>query len=269
MSWPKSQALHVGLGAQRLSFCQSASWWPSKDTACGSTSWAPATQGESWQPALVALAQLLATPQGAQASVHVVLSGSFVRWQLLPWRPELSQASELATYAALRFRDVFGRAADDWQVFHSAQPPGKTVPACAVDAALMTALHNTCEAAGARLASVTPYFASAFDHWRKALGERTAWFGLIESDCLSLALLQGGDWLGLRAQRHDEDWRDLLPGVMAEMGIVANLSDARVPLFLVGEGTPPAPPPGLSFTWLHPKAHEERAAGGHRMALGI
>jgi hypothetical protein len=199
---------------------------------------------------LDALAHWLAAHDAKKSTLHVVLSGRFVRWQLLPWRAELTQRSELATYATLRFREIFGKAADDWQILHSPQPPGKTVPTCAIDLALMQALRATCEAAGARLAVVTPYFASAFDHRRKALAGKTSWFGLIEADCLSLGLLQGGNWVALRSQRLDEDWRDVLPSMMVQMGIVANLADVQAPLYLVGEGGAQAPVPGLSFTWL-------------------
>jgi hypothetical protein len=118
----------------------------------------------------------------------------------------------------------------------------------------MLALSSTCEATGARLAVVTPYFASAFDHRRKALDGKTSWFGLIEADCLSLGLLQGGNWVALRSQRLDDDWREVLPSMMVQMGIVANLADAQVPLYLVGEGAAPAPQPGLAFTWLPSQA---------------
>jgi hypothetical protein len=252
-----------------LSVCQAGGWRAGKIAACHSIACVGAPDAESWQPALAALAQWLGGKDRKKSIVHIALSGRFVRWQLLPWRAELTQSSELASYAKLRFREIFGHAADGWQVLRSPQPPGQTVPACAIDAALLQALGSACEGAGARLATVTPYFASAFDRWRKTLGGQPAWFGLIESDCLTLGLVQGGNWLGLRTQRLDEDWRELLPSLMVQMGIVANLADAKTPLYLVGEGSPPAPVAGLAFTWLQPKVAAQHTLSDYRRALGV
>ena len=266
---PRSPTLHIGLSAQRLTVAKTAGLWPGKLAVCDLIHCAEAAEAEPWRPAVTALARLLAEPGYRKPRLHIVLSGRFVRWQLLPWRPELTQPKEVSAYASMRFRETFGKAADDWQVLHSVQPPGKTVPACAVDAALMEALRNTCEAAGARLAGVTPYFACAFDRWRTALKGKTLWFGLIESDCMSLGLLQGDNWLGLRTQRLDGDWRDALPGMMAQIGISAGLADSSAPLYLAGSGEPLATSAGLSFVWLQPKAQTTPAMVGGRMALGV
>jgi len=212
-------------------------------------------QGEPWQQAVTALAQWLSEKGGKKPTLHVALAGRFVRWQLLPWQAEVTRPKELGAYAALRFHETFGKTACDWQVMHSPQPPGQTVPACAVDAALIAALRSTCDVAGARLATVVPHYACAFDRWRHALNKPSAWFGLIEPDCVSLGLLQGGRWLGLRSQRVDAHWREALPGMMAQMGIAVGLTEAAVPLYLTGNGDAPQPVPALDFTWLASQAH--------------
>lgn len=247
----------VGLSAQRITLARPAWGWSGKIAACehiDCRAETPSTDDASWQPAVAALAQWLATKGGAHTTLHVVLSGRFVRWQLLPWQAELSQPKELAAYAALRFHETFGKASDDWQVMHSPQPPGQTVPACAVDAALIAALRSTCDAASATLATVSPCFASAFDHWLTSFNKKSAWIGLIEADCVSLGLLRDGQWLALRSQRVNADWRDALPGMMAQMGIAVGLSEESVPLYLTGGGDAPKPVAGLAFTWLQPKA---------------
>jgi hypothetical protein len=267
---PRVQTWHAGLSAQRLLLAKPAGVWPGRPAACHRIGCAPGVEGgEPWRPAVTALAQWLAENGGRKPALHIVLSGRFVRWQLLPWRAELSHPKELAAYASLRFRETFGKPAEDWQVLHSPQPPGMTVPACAVDAALLAALRSTCDTAGAGLVAVTPYFAAAFDRWRRVLGKKTLWFGLIEADCVSLGLLRNGHWLGLRSQRADADWREALPGMMAQLGVSAGLSEASPPLYLAGSGEPPAPVAGLAFTWLQPKAQAQRAMADCRMAWGI
>lgn len=265
---PSAQTWHVALSAQRLAAARPVAWRPGKLTDGDVVEFAGAEQAPVWQPAVAALAQWLASKSGKKLAVHLVLSGRFVRWQLLGWQPDISRPDELAAYAALRFQETFGHAAQGWQVMHAVQPPGKAMPACAVDAALLEALRSTCDSAGARLVSVSPYFAGAFDRWRHVLGKKTAWFGLVESDCISLGLLRDGDWLGLQTQRVNAQGCDALPGMMAQAGIAAGLPDPALPLYLAGDSAPPSSA-GLAFTWLQPKALAHGTLPGLRMAMGI
>ncbi len=201
--------------------------------------------------------------------MRVVLSGRFVRWHCLPWQPDIAQPDEQLAYASLRFRETFGGVAEDWQLALSPQPPGQSVVACAVDGALIEALNTTCKNSGARLDRVSPYFACAYDHWRHVMGRKESWFGLIESECVSLGLLRNGHWMGLRTQRVNAHWHDVVRGLMAQIGISAGISDPALPLYLVGDGEPPAPTDGLDFTWLQPKALVQPALVGGRMAIGV
>jgi hypothetical protein len=267
------KTLYIGLSAQRLVFAETGKGWPGKVATCDSIYYAESADAEPWRPAVDALARLLVAKRKEKPALRIVLSSRFVRWQLLPWREELTQPEELATYARLGFIETFGNAAEGWQILHAPQPPNKTVPACAIDNTLLATLHSTCRDAGVHLDAVTPYFASAFDRWRNVFKGKAAWFGLIEADCLSLGLLHEGNWAGLRTQRLDgdsrEDWRDVLPGMMAQIGLPAGLNDTAPQLYLAGDGEPPAPARNLSFAWLRPEAQAENGMVGCRMALGV
>ncbi len=198
-----------------------------------------------------------------------MLSGAFVRWQILAWRPELTRPAEVAAYARLRFTETFGKAARDWVVVNSPQPPGKAVPACAIDAAFMQALRTVCLDTGARLDRITPYFASVVDRWCPTLKSGLAWFGAIEPECVSLGLLRHGDWLGLHTQRVQDNWREVLPGMMARVGIAAGLAPAAAPLYLTGPGPRAVSDDGMPFVWLVPRDTMPESAGAYRMALGV
>jgi hypothetical protein len=267
--FPKSQTLNIGLSARRLVLARMGGIWPGKLVACDSLNVEQGTDAEPWRPAVNALGHLLAGIGGKKHVLHIVLSGRFVRWQLLPWRPELAKPKELAAYAGLRFRETFGKTAQDWRILHSPQPPGKTMPACAVDGALVEALRSICDVSGVRLATVTPYFGSAFDRWRNALKGDAVWFGLVEADSFTLGLLREKNWMSLRTQRLDGNLRDVLPGMMAQIGISADVHEASLPLYLAGDGEPPMLPEGLSFDWLLPKPQAQSAVAGCRLALGV
>jgi hypothetical protein len=224
--------------------------------------------GELWRAPLGTLQQWLQKHPARRARLQVVLSGRLVRWQLLPWRAELNGPVEQSAYARARFREIYGAAADNWQVLQSVQPPGLTVPACAVDVALMDGLQQICQQAGATLESVKPYFGSAFDRWNSRFRGKSVWFGVVEPDCTSLSLLRNGKWMGLHAQRTDGNWRGALPGMMAQMGISAGLDDELVPIYLAGNLEEPAPQAELPFSWLRPRGTASEAPG-LRLALGV
>jgi hypothetical protein len=283
---PSRPVFHVGLSAQRLVVARASGLWAGKLTDWESIDLPdePQTSGSSgavstvntapWKPAVDALADCLARKKVAKPSLRVVLSGRFVRWQLLPWRNELTHGREVAAYTSLRFLETFGRTAQDWHMAHSPQGPARPVPACAVDAALMDALQQLGVSAGGRLALVTPYFSAAFDQWRGKLGRKPTWFGAIESDCVTLGLLKDNHWVSLQSQRINGDWRETLPGMMAQMGISVGLADPTMPIYLVGESAPEGSGTvktqcDLPVVWLKPTAAQGAKVPGHRLALGV
>jgi hypothetical protein len=201
--------------------------------------------------------------------LEVVLSGRFVRWQLLPWRAELSGRSETQAYAGVRFRETFGKLADAWDILPVALPPGCTAPACAVDKALLAALQASCAEHGARLQLVTPYFSSAFDAWRAHLKGNAVWFGTVEADSCTLGLLQAGKWSALQTQRVFGDWRDVLPVMVAQIGLANGLDVSQAPVFLAGTMAPPVAKPDFAFSWLRTKQTAAAGMPDLRLAQGV
>jgi hypothetical protein len=239
---------------------------------------------EPWRPAVERLAQWLSEHKGQHTSmrVQVVLSGRFVRWQLLPWRVELSGHNELAAYAALRFRETYGKAVQGWNILPTAMPPGHTTPAAAVDRALVDALNASCKAHGARLQLLTPYFSSAFDAWQGRIKGHAAWFGTLEADTLTLGLLQGGQWAALQTQRWSNDWREPLRALMAQIALSCDVpgdvsvaaqaegaTPVSLPLYLAGDMAAPTPQASMPFTWLAPPQLAQRSPAGLRLAMGL
>jgi len=267
------EVLHVGLSPTAIVLARSAGRWRPRPVAwekidCGTGT---STGSEApWEASLAALARTLGSEARGARRLQVVLAGRLVRWQLLSWRPELKGPRELATYAALRFRETYGRCAEAWQVSCSPQPPGQAIPACAVDAGLVAGLGRISQAAGLRLGRVTPYFAAAFDNWRGQLGRQAAWFGLVESDCLSLGLLRDGAWLGLRTERLGRHWADALTATRAQLAIATGLdASADVPLYLAGSRSAAAPAEDLPHAWLCPRTPAAAGQDDWRLALGV
>lgn len=231
-----------------------------------------------WQPVLQALSTWLAGRPRPPRNLHVVLSGHFVRWQLLPWSEALVRPDELAAYAGLRLREIYGAAAEQWQVAYAAPAPGQSVAVCGVDAALLAGLRALCAERGTRLVSATPYAAAAFGHWRRALGRQQAYFGVLEPGLLLLGLQQGGHWRSLRSERVPASGPRLAEALLRMQGqqaLAAGEEGMARRTFLAGvdaaalQGTPSATP---APTWLAPRWAAASAAPlprAARMALGV
>jgi hypothetical protein len=265
------EPLLVGLSPDSVVLARQVGRWRKRleageRIACGDPSNEVAER--PWEAALAALAQALGRADTGPGSLQVVLAGRLVRWQLLPWRPELKGPRELATYAGLRFRETYGRCAESWRVSCSPQLPGRAIPACAVDGGLVDGLNRVSQAAGLRLGRVTPYYAAAFDNWRDKLPRETAWFGLVEPDCLSLGLVRDGSWLALRSERLGRSWPEAVAATMAQLSIATGLDTRDAPLFLTGGNQPALAATDLRCSWLSPR--EPGLAEAHwRLALGV
>lgn len=227
---------------------------------------------EPWRAAVDALAQWFAQHKGKRFQVQVLLSGRWVRWQLLPWRADLTGPDERAAYAALCLRETFGPAAQHWQVLPSHLPPGHTAPAAALDAALVEALQAVCADTGNQLHSITPYFSSAFDNWRSKVSAPLAWFGTLEPDTLTLCLFKEGQWAALQTQRLQlpADWRATLHDLQAHMALACDVTADDVPLYLAGDMPEPGQPAAADrrLHWLKPQPLLATAPPGLRLVMG-
>lgn len=231
-----------------------------------------APQAPAWQPAVAALSGWLRERGLQRAQLRVFLSSQLVRWQLLEWQPQLTRPRELDAYVHLRFRATFGAVADSWRVVHTEPLPGRALPACAIDEALLAELQALGSIGHTKVASVVPYFSAAFDRWRGSLGHQTAWFGVIEPGSLTLGLLHRGVWQGLRSARHAQPsaagWRSLLPALQAQIRLASGIEvDPSPPVYLVGCGGVAGDRREAGVVWL--AAEGGGPSGVERMAWGV
>lgn len=227
-----------------------------------------------WQPVVQALDAWLAAQPRPPRALHAVLSGHFVRWQLLPWSDALARPDELATYAALRLREIYGAVAEQWQVAYAAPAPGQAVAVCGVDQALLAQLQALCAARGTRLQSLRPYAAAAFGHWRRALGRQATYFGVLEPGLLLLGLQQGGRWRSLRSERVPASGPRLaeaLRRMRGQQALAEGVEEGGLPMYLAGVHGAGSDDVGLASTWLAPRwiSAPSSAPPAARMALGV
>lgn len=193
------------------------------------------------EASLEALGKLLADRARQRAEVRVALSDLLVRYFVFDLTPGLQSLRELQQLVAARFEDIYGFAAEEWEINADFNPLASRLLACAIDKRLISGLRQTIGKAGCRLVSIQPFLVREFNHWRQQIGKTTTWFAAIERNSLSLALVERGNWHTLRTHRGIGDLYTTLPQLLARDQMLFGASDSTAQLLVAGVGVSSSP----------------------------
>lgn len=260
--------MRVVLAPQRVDLLRLGGWSRRRIVARESLA-CPATEGgEPWRPAAEALERTLQRPEWRNLALEVALSSHFVRYQLVPWQPELTPVERLA-YAQFLFREVYGAVSDNWEIRLSEEPPGTASVASAIDRALLEALRRISGTVNCRLISVQPCFALAFNRLRRTMRGSPVALALAEPGRLCLGLLRDGRWLALRNQGVSEDSSAMLATMLDQAGLSADPPVKQAAVYL-GSSDGVALPDTIGPEWtLHPLAPNSPNTRGSWLAWGM
>ena len=193
---------------------------------------APAAAGEPpWAHALATLKSLLEA-QKTGADARLVLSNHFVRYTVVPWSDELSNEEEQAAFVRHRYTQVYGDAANDWEMLLSKGSAGVPRLASAIDRTLLDAARGIFAGSKIRLRSLQPYLMAAFNQWRREFDDGGAWLALAEPGRLCLALLHQGQWHSVRTRHIGPALAAELPLILDQERLLSGLPDAPAKVFL-------------------------------------
>jgi hypothetical protein len=142
-----------------------------------------------------ALRAALATAKPHGRKVSIVLADELARmWHVVPPRG-CTRMADLRGAATMRFESLFGCAPAGWKIaadWNVAKP----FLAVAAPVALVASLESALRECGARVVELQPQFIAALNQWR---GQRSqgAWFGMFQSQLLTLALSDRGTLKGV------------------------------------------------------------------------
>ncbi len=170
--------------------------------------------GAQWGGAVATLAAQLPGLAKNTASATVVLSNPFMRYAMIPWNGALLDEEEETAYARHFFRQLYGSAAESWELRLNPDRAGLPQLASAVDRGLTDAVRAAFDGAGIRLRSIQPSLMVAWNSCRNRLQKSSAWFVLFEMGSLCLALLQQGRLGRVRTLRAGDDWCESLPWLL-------------------------------------------------------
>jgi hypothetical protein len=192
---------------------------------------------ESWRAASDVLAEALRERRGRLGRVEIVLSDHFVRYLLIPWSRGLVSDTERLNFARLAFKDLYGAAADSWDLCLDEQPAGLASFAAAVDRALVSSVRDAVTRAGGQLASLVPNLVDRINRHRSAFKARQFCFSATEPGRASLAFRSNGAWQAVRSRRIDGPLGQALPVLLKQEAVVGEANGGGV-LYLCSDAMP-------------------------------
>jgi hypothetical protein len=135
-----------------------------------------------------------------------VVADPWARYGIVPWPATRLDAEGRLTHARYVLADTYGAGVADWAVTLADTPPGRAYVACAMPAALRTALDDALVPARLKLASLQPQLVVAFNAWRHRLPADDAWFVSLDDGSLSAVHLANGAWDRVHMARLSSDW---------------------------------------------------------------
>ena len=221
LSWLRKKPLRIGLGARRIMVSGGKAL--------------ELQAGDDWRGAVAALPGMLKAHKGVEASV--VLADQFARYALLPHSDAVKTPAQWLALARHRFSALHGAIAAEWEVKVTETAPLGARLACAIERELVSGLAEQFVAAGVRLVSAQPFLVAAFNRIRNTVGKGSCWIVVEERGRLTLALIQRGAWLAIRARRSDERWRNLLPEILEREAAFLGLAEPCTRVIVCAQGT--------------------------------
>jgi hypothetical protein len=186
----------------------------------------------AWEAPLEQFERMIENAGGADMSI--TLSNAFIRYIVLTAQPSIGTPAELQAYAAFQMREVFGERVATWDISVSSWDPCSGGICAAVERSFLERLGEVSTRGKVRLKYVEPYLTGAFDHWHKRFNETRAWFALLESGRLCLALLENGAWQRISNQRMVHEPEDELIAALHQEAMLFSVhkeADETVYLF--------------------------------------
>lgn len=186
---------------------------------------------QPWSGAIIALQELLSQPQWRGAPATVNIADSLLRFRVDESDGRLN-AEERDVLLRHRFTETFGDSLREWKILSSPGRYGRAGLACAVDPRLLDAVQQTFLSDGVKLSAVRPLLMAGFNQWRREIDGRAAWLVLVESSCLTTALVLDGAWHAVATHPIQPDWEETLAIILQRQALPLGLEAASIPVYL-------------------------------------
>lgn len=197
----------------------------------------PVQAGETpWSKALDGMETGLRTMNGRPMDARVILSNNFVRYALLPWSDQISDAAEEQAFIRHCFAQTYGEEVQNWVLRASSAGYGEAQVASAIDQSLVERLDRIAASRRVKVISLQPYLMSVFNRWRPQLTGTSIWFVVAEPGRLCLSMLKQGCWSSLQSVKVGEDWPEALRNLLERELLVSESGGERGTVYLFAPG---------------------------------
>ena len=195
--------------------------------------------GRPWEAALAALAEALPESATSNTAATIVLSNHFVRYAIVPWRDNVTGATEQLALARHCFRNIHGDAASGWDIKVSDGGFRRNALASAIDRELLDGLDRLFSERKIALSSLQPYFMTACNRFRRELAShRSGCIAVLERGRAALGIFDRAGWQALAVRRIGDVSMDTLIPVLAQELQSANLAELPEHLFIAAVEDP-------------------------------
>ncbi len=191
----------------------------------------------TWKPAIAALRLVLERLNVRAGNATVVLSNRFVRYAVAPWQNQVSGGDVEVAFARHCFRQIYGVAADRWDVRVSPGAVGHPRVVSGVDQDLLDELRGAFSDTGLKLRSIQPYLMAALNKWRRKLDNRACLFVVAEERFYTCMVVVGGRCQSVHTGAFSGPLNDSLPVILDREFMRSGLEE-RPSLFLYAGGQP-------------------------------
>lgn len=190
-----------------------------------------------WESPLDLLAKCLTEPKWQNATASVIVSNHFVRYQIVPWSPDITGELEQTAFVKHCFTKVYGETTNNWALSYCESPAGSPGIASAIDQSLLDGLKKSALQGKLRLHSVQPFLMPAFNQNRQLFKEDSAWLVILEKEKFCISLFHEQKWQSINTKLIEkDDWATELPFLLDRLWRLTNLDNPPSKVFLVAPG---------------------------------
>lgn len=199
-----------------------------------------------------AFGQALANERWRGCRARIVLADRLLHYFVVDRPQGARHAQEIELAVAMRFEDVFGEAATDWNIRADLTPFAANDLACACRKSLLKDLQQQCKAAHIGIETITPFAVSEWNRRPRQAKRSGQWFVVVCRDGLWAARRNEKAWLCARQLQWRESLAEL-PQLLQREALRLALDDEKpkaAVVGLTGRNTVAIPADQGQFSWL-------------------
>lgn len=185
-----------------------------------------------WKNAIDKLATEVLRLTSKPKLVRVVLSNHFLRYAIVDVDQAIKSKAEQIAFVKHRFVQVYGEAAESWELRLDQECPGAPYLACAVDGIMLFNIREIFAQANIKLQSIQPCLMAAYNQSQSRFSNKNAWFVLFEDGNLCIVWLKAGHPCAIRTIKAGEDWQEKLPEIIDREAFLSNCDTDTKDIFL-------------------------------------